>query len=357
MRNMKHSMNFSPGRWIMIAVFAMGHHLAVAVVTVDEALKKPDAWFQSAEGRDALNNVLSHQTPRGDWPKNRNTAGSRFTGDIAEVRGTFDSKATTRELRLLARAFNATENDGFCNAFLKGLRHVLDAQYDNGGWPQYAPPPERSYHRHVTFNDHSMVRLLEFVRDVAEAKDFNFVDPELREACRRAYARGIDCILESQIRVEGRLTVWCAQHDATTLEPRPARSYELVSLSGAESAGVLRFLMGIEDPSPEAIRAVHAGVAWFESAAIEGVRVTRVDGDKRVIDDPDAKPLWARFYDIETNRPIFSGRDGIKKFALAEIEAERRNGYAWYGSWGAPVLADYDRWTKRVESPAPALNN
>jgi pectinesterase len=57
--------------------------------------------------------------------------------------------------------------------------------------------------------------------------------------------------------------------------------------------------------------------------------------------------LWARFYEIETNRPMFSGRDGVKKYAMSEIEAERRNGYAWYGPWGTGVASDYAKWKEK----------
>ena len=151
------------------------------------------------------------------------------------------------------------------------------------------------------------------------------------------------------MKVKGKATVWCAQHDAVTLEPRPARTYELVSLSGSESAGLLLLLMSLDDPSPEAARAVHAGARWFESAKLAGIRQVVVDGDKRIVADPAAPPLWARFYEIGTNRPIFSGRDGVLKSSIAEIEAERRNGYAWYGAWGEAVARRYAAW--RVTHP------
>ena len=146
-----------------------------------------------------------------------------------------------------------------------------------------------------------------------------------------------------------------ARSTTKSTSPRPGRTYELVSLSGAESAGILRFLMNLDDPSPEVTEAVAAGVAWFESAKLSGIRQTRVDGDKVIVEDVDAQPLWARFYEIETNRPIFCGRDGVKKYSLAEIEAERRNGYAWYGDWGRPLASEYTKWQKN--RPAPADTN
>ena len=342
------------GCWGMGLGFAIE---AVAAITVREALKQPEAWFRSEDGRRALTNVLSHQSPRGDWPKNQNTAAQPFTGDATSIKGTFDNGATTAELRLLARAFNATNDERLRTAFLKGLDHILAAQYTNGGWPQYSPPPARSYHRHITFNDDTMRRLLEFLRDVGSAEEFRFVADTKRALARQAFDRGIDCIVKCQVRVNGQLTAWCAQHDEVTLEPRPARSYELVSLSGAESAGLLQLLMSLERPSPEVVRSVHAGARWFEGSKLTGLREIRVDGDKKLVRDPVASPLWARFYEIGSNRPIYCGRDGVKKYDIAEIEAERRNGYAWHGTWGVEVLKQFPAWKQHWPEPPLAPGN
>jgi PelA/Pel-15E family pectate lyase len=191
---------------------------------------------------------------------------------------------------------------------------------------------------------------MEFLRDVATAGEFAFVDAERRRRAQGAFGRGIECILKCQVPVNGRLTVWCAQHDEVTLEPRVGRAYELVSLSGSESAGLLHLLMSLEKPSPAVIQAVHAGARWFESARLTGIRQERINGDKKIVQDEKAAPLWARFYEVTTNRPMFSGRDGMKKYDIAEIEAERRNGYAWYGNWGDGVAQRYAEW--KVKWPA-----
>jgi pectate lyase len=131
------------------------------------------------------------------------------------------------------------------------------------------------------------------------------------------------------------------------LEPAIARTYELASLSGSESAGILKYLMSLENPSPEVQRAVKAGVAWFKSVKLEGIRIEKIDGDRQVIKDDSASPVWARFYEIETNRPFFCDRDGVPKYALKDIGSERRNGYAWYGSWGESLLDTYAKWPYR----------
>jgi len=199
-----------------------------------------------------------------------------------------------------------------------------------------------------------MIRLMIFLREVATSLDYEFVDSTRREAALGAVERGIECILKCQIVVDGKRTAWCAQHDAVDYRPRPARSYELVSISGGESVGVVRFLMSLDDPSPQVAEAIAAAVAWFESVKLTGIRLTRIDGDRAIVEDPDAPPLWARFYEIGTNRPIFSGRDGVKKYSMTEIEAERRNGYAWYGRWGQSLASEYAEW--KTKWPARSSN-
>jgi PelA/Pel-15E family pectate lyase len=67
-----------------------------------------------------------------------------------------------------------------------------------------------------------------------------------------------------------------------------------------------------------------------------------------LIADPAAPPLWARFYEIGTNRPIYSGRDGVIRYRLDEIEYERRTGYAWVGDWPRTLVErEYPAWRAR----------
>jgi PelA/Pel-15E family pectate lyase len=158
--------------------------------------------------------------------------------------------------------------------------------------------------------------------------------------------------------VDGRRTAWCAQHDERTFAPAAARAFEPVSLSGSETAGLVRFLMTVEQPSTEVVDAVNAAVTWLDSVKLAGLRVATVQTpegpDRVVVEDAAASPLWARFYEIGTNRPIFTGRDGMVRFGYAEIERERRVGYAYYGNWPARLIErDYPAWAARLE---PSIN-
>lgn len=344
-----------------------GHHrVAVAMLlvwvgaagaapsTVRDLLKKEDAWFKGEEAAAIAANVLSWQCDDGGWPKNLNTAEKPFTGDRKTLRSTFDNAATTHELRFLARMASATGEAKYREAFNKGLDLILGAQYANGGWPQTHPPP-KGYGRHITFNDDCMTRLMMLVRDVPSQPEFAFVDAERRKRCAQAFERGVQCILKCQIKVDGKLTGWCAQHDEVDFSPRPGRSFEPASLSGGESVGIVRVLMSIEKPSPEVVAAVEGAVAWFESAKIPGIRTEdRPDKslpkgfDRVVVKDPAAPPMWARFYNIQSNKPMFVDRDGSVHDDLAGIGAERRSGYRWLSYWPARLLAEeYPAWKKK----------
>jgi PelA/Pel-15E family pectate lyase len=146
-------------------------------------------------------------------------------------------------------------------------------------------------------------------------------------------------------------------YDEKTLEPAWARNFEPPSLSGGESAGIVRFLMGEEHPTPEVIAAVEGAVAWFKTVEIPGLRYHRgmADDGKRdgwVEPDPTAEPIWARFYELGSNRPIFIGRDKVVRYSYEEIERERRGGYDYYGDWPASLLAkDCPRWREQNKLP------
>ncbi|MGI9176268.1 MAG: pectate lyase, partial [Pirellulales bacterium] len=339
----------------LILMAVVGVATAALAAGPDRYLDRPADWFAGDDGSRIADTILTHQSDLGGWPKNRDTTAAPFTGDRSTLHPTYDNSATTDELRFLARAYDATHEPRFHEAFLQGLDYVLAGQYPNGGWPQSFPPGD-GYPRHITFNDYTMVRLMNFVREVGRDDAYAFVDEKRREAARRAFDRGIDCILKCQVRTDGRPTVWCAQHDEIDFRPRPARSYELVSLSGSESVGITELLMSLDDPSPQVIEAVEGAVDWFGRTRLTGIRiVSRKDKDsprgvsRSLVNDPDAPPLWARFYEIGTNEPLIVDRDGRRRASFNDLSAERRSGYSWYSDWPRGLLeTGYPAWKARL---------
>jgi PelA/Pel-15E family pectate lyase len=193
-----------------------------------------------------------------------------------------------------------------------------------------------------------------FYEIVYKNPDYQFLDKNSHNKVKTAFQKGLSVILKCQVKIDGTLTAWCAQHDAVTLDPAQARSYELPSLSGSESVGILEFLMRIKDPNPATRNAVIAGCKWFENSKITGQRLVRKYDSKydkgydQVLEpDPQAPPLWARFYDIKTNTPIFPTRDGVPHVKFSDLTYERRNGYRYLGYFAHDLLENqYPAWKK-----------
>ncbi|HEX4343290.1 MAG TPA: pectate lyase [Verrucomicrobiae bacterium] len=334
-------------------------------------LDEDAAWYAGTEARHIADVTVSFQTPAGGWSKHINLAGhervpgERFTSDEGSryltngdldipheanwnYVGTFDNDATYTQLVFLAKVIAALPADAsvkYRTSFLSGLKYIFDAQYPNGGWPQVWPL-EGGYHDAITFNDDAMLHALELLNDiVAETNTYAFVPQKSRELAAASFKRGLQCTLAAQIKVKGRRTVWCQQNDALTLAPTSARNYEMPSASAGESATMMLFLMKIPNPSKDVAAAVNGAAAWFKKTAIYGYafKFTTLDG-RQLVSSPGSGPIWARYYDIGTDRPIFGDRDKTIHDQVREISAERRKGYSWYGDGPKRALEHYETW-------------
>ncbi len=291
------------------------------------------------------------QNPLTEVEKQKLIALKSSTKDV-----TTDNGATYQEMLFLSKMYAQVQDERYKKAFLSGLDYILEAQYDNGGWPQFYPL-KKGYYTHITFNDDSMVNILNVLKHCIDKTDYYSIKPSEAtiERAKIAFDKGIDCILKTQYKQNGVLTAWCAQHDEVTLLPANARAYELASLSGKESAKIVLLLMSIENPSPEIITAVNSAVTWFEKTKITDLREERVPVpnskivEKVMVKDANATPLWARFMELSDNTPFFCDRDGIKKASIAEIGQERRTGYAWYTNEPKEVLKKYPAWKKKLK--------
>ena len=314
-------------------------------------------------------NMLLYQRKNGGWPKHfqgeRKVDYKRVLNEADKkelqagyevgIDATMDNDATSREIRYLLKAYKKTHNKAYLSAATIGIDYLLKAQYANGGWPQFYPDFS-SYRSEITYNDNAMVNALNIMNDVViKANDFDVIDPSYQSKCSSAVQKGIECILKTQLKQNGKLTAWCQQYDAKTLEPAMARKYELVSICGNESVGIVEFLMKIKNPSKEIIAAVTSAVAWFEKVKIVGYKFTDIPAptepsgrDRVFVKDSTGGVIWARFYDMDTNEPFFSGRDSKRKKTIAEVENERRIGYAWYGKWPEKLIAkEFPAWAAK----------
>ncbi|MEX2170752.1 MAG: pectate lyase [Pirellulales bacterium] len=325
----------------------------------------PDqASYAPAQVKQIAANILLFQRENGGWPKDYDMLALLTPEQIAAVAASrsnsdtsFDNYNIHSQVEYLAKAYGAGGDEAWRDACLRGFDFMLAAQLTNGGFPQQFPDPS-NYAAHITFNDGVTIGILNVLKDAADGRShWKWLDDKRRRAARRAVNRGVECILKCQIRVDNKPSGWCQQHDATTFAAASARTFELASGCPQETTAIVRFLMRIQSPDESTVKAVEGAVDWLRRTKLSGIRVQRVpapvagyefhstDFDVVVLPDPDAEPTWARHYEIGTDRPVFAGRDAVKRYALSEIERERRTGTPWYGNWPRTLLEqEYPAW-------------
>lgn len=404
MRNIQLSSSLRQGMIRVAATFLVCQSLLFTFTGVTAQTKHPTQfkrmarsmkaeWYCSDEALRVADSVMAYQYPCGGWAKNHDwhvveseskmKERRKMRQQIADAAGaeaaqsivgaTIDNGATIHELLFLAKVYAACSKEDVgkqtaakarqCrDAYLHGLGYLLEAQYDNGGWPQFYPPKPFDneghpfYSNHITFNDDAMYNVMVILREVYEQHypyGAMHLEPELLARVRQAFDRGIECILNCQIRKDGRLTVWCQQHDENTFAPAPARAYELASFTGShETVSLLELLMSVEKPSQRIVDAVREAVDWLKAHAIKDMKMetfTNSEGkpDRRLVHH-FGHQTWARYYDLQTEEPYVCDRDGIPQPALEYIGYERRNGYAWYGESPQKIIDRYPGWLQSL---------
>jgi PelA/Pel-15E family pectate lyase len=320
-------------------------------------------------------NIILYQKANGGWAKNYDVQAilTPDQKDSLQAAGqvlntTFDNGTTYPQIVYLSKVYSFSKAEKYKEAALKGLDYVHAAQYANGGWPQYYPL-EDNYSRYVTFNDDAMSGIMRMLKDIVENKpDYSYIDKVNRLKLQVAYEKGLDCIINTQINDAGVPTAWCQQYDEVNLQPAWARKFEPPSICNGESVDIVLLLMSIKNPSPAIIDAVQHAAAWFKASMIKGVRVETFTApdmptpyrlsktDKRVVEDSLAPPIWTRYYELKTHRPLFCNRDSKVVYSLAEVERERRDGYGWYTNGPQKVLNKYPAWQKQYAKDKNALN-
>lgn len=321
-------------------------------------------FFKTDEARRIGQQIMLWQRCTGGWPKNIDMVTPMTDEQKQKVEtdkertddSTIDNGATSQQMKFLARLYQQTGDKQVRDAFRRGVAFLLSGQYDDGGWPQFWPNPQ-GYQVHITFNDDAIYNTLTMFRDMVELKEpyqGKLTDKTLRSRMQTAFDKGVECILATQIRVNGQPTIWCQQHDRITKLPAKARAYELPSYGPQESASLVRLLMQLPNPDERVKEAVHGAMRWFDKYKLTGLRLLRTgwrEGtpDTKLIADPNGQPLWARYYDLERCEPYVCDRDGVPRRRLEDIGPERRNGYSWYGSRPAELYPLYEEWADRYD--------
>lgn len=262
---------------------------------------------------------------------------------------TFDDDNTQSALRLLIAVAEASKGSNEARdvrireARDYGLAKLMAAQRPNGGWPQrwvgvpvtaaeypvqrakypksYSREyPKENYMGHYTLNDNTHRDCVMTLLDAAKALN----KPEYRAAA----VRGGDFLLLAQLPEPQ--PAWAQQYNPQ-LEPAWARAFEPPCVCSNESGGAMRLLVDLylETGDEKYLEPLPRAIAWFKRSEL-------------------SPGVWARMYELETNRPIYGDRDGKIKYRVEDLSPERQTGYSWKGPYGVEGAIAYYEEVKRV---------
>ncbi|MGD9715437.1 MAG: pectate lyase, partial [Thermomicrobiales bacterium] len=238
---------------------------------------RQDERYEPHQIIDIADNILTYQLPDGGWPKNLDPQLKVPESELrrllgrALTRSTLDNRSTYTHIAYLAQVYAASGEERFRASAERGLEYIFREQRTTGGWRGADVDA-------VTYNDDVMLGVMRLLREIDQREPhFDWLDDARRAKAAAALDRAIEVTLKCQIVAGEVKTAWCQQHSHETFAPVQARAYELPSICPVESAGIVRFLMEIDDPPPEIVAAIEAAVRWIDRARITGVRVQEME--------------------------------------------------------------------------------
>lgn len=230
-----------------------------------------------------------------------------------------DDNVTQGALRILMRVDRELDfkDEAIHEAARYGLEGLIRAQYPSGGWPQrydrFADPeefpvlpagypeswprqwpgPVSAYFGHYTFNDNSIQDAIDALLEGARIYD----EPRYRAAAER----GGEFIILAQM--PDPQPGWAQQYDRN-MHPAWARRFEPPAVTGGESQSVMQMLLVLyrETGNPKYLEPLPRALDYYERSALPEVENP---SETRRRDCPPGSICLARFYELETNRPLY----------------------------------------------------
>jgi len=273
--------------------------------------------------------------------------GKLSIAEVAKRRNTttFDDNTTQSVLRFLMAVADVDwgSNDDKANrvreALEYGLQGILRAQYPNGAWPQTydgAPRdprnhpaqraripgdwprtfPNQRYQTAYTLNDNTMRDL---ILTLLEANS-RYHKPEYLKSAEKG---GRFLILAQLPEPQA---IWAQQYNFQ-MEPIWARRFEPPAVCSNESAGVIRTLVDLylATGDEEYLKPIPAAISWSNRSQI-------------------ALGIWARFYELTTNKPLYFTRD----YRLVYTDNDLPTHYSFKGEYGVSAAIAYYEQVKRL---------
>ncbi|MGE0740078.1 MAG: pectate lyase [Hyphomonadaceae bacterium] len=272
---------------------------------------RDEFYYQAA--MEVADGLIAAQHPAGGWNYLHDFAGEDSTRRWYDTIGkngwrleefhhyygnaTFDDAGTSEASQFLLRLYLERRAQRLRAPLERAVSFVLDSQYENGGWPQRFPFVDHGglhgrpdYTRHITFNDDVAGENIKFLLMVYQTLG----DERALAAIRRA----MDIFLATQ--QPAPQAGWGLQHDAQTLAPRGARTYEPEALTAHTTYLNTNQVMSFYEWTGEArfLARVPEAIAWLESVRLPEDQV-QVPGRR-----------YPTFTELGTNRARINHRRG-----------------------------------------------
>jgi len=225
---------------------------------------------------------------------------------------TFDDDVTQGATRFLMAMDDVLKDESLHQAVQCALEFIMESQFENGAWPQWYPL-KGGYSDMYTFND---AAINDCISTMLEAYARYGDERYLRSALK-----GGDFIIISQIAEPQ--PGWAQQYH-WNMSPGWARSFEPPAVCSSVTARNINSLLDLYllTGNESYLSPIPAAVRWLNESQI-------------------GKDLWARFYELGTNLPLYCDRDYKLTYNLSELSEERRKGYSWQGSYAKGAIARY----------------
>ena len=299
-------------------------------------------------------------------------------GKMVESESTFQSGMYVSYVKIIINDFILTKRADLLLSIQKIIDFVLSIsqKYKNGGIPLYFPETNKNENNAYKYNISmkngnyiNYLRLLEIILNATEIHDqISYKLEELQEA----YNKSLNLLLKLQISVDGIKTIWAQYYDIETLDLIEGDDNEPIGLVSLESAQILLYLMDFDNPTKNMRNAIIGGCEWFKNNKIIGwiqsydkksfnpedpIELTENQNllePYKYTPFPSKKFLHARYYDIETAKPIFKEKNNY--FTLEnfnDMRIQTRNDLL-IGIWGQYLLDVYEQW--KIITPFSAKN-
>jgi PelA/Pel-15E family pectate lyase len=242
---------------------------------------RDEFYYQAA--MDVADGLIAAQHPAGGWNYHHDFAGEASTRRWYDTIGkngwrleefhhyygnaTFDDAGTSEASQFLLRLYLERRAQRLREPLERAVRLVLDSQFENGGWPQRFPLTNEAglhgrpdYTRQITFNDDVAGENIKFLLMVYQTLG----DERALAAIRRA----MNVFIATQ--QPAPQAGWGLQHDAQTLRPIAARTYEPEALTAHTTYVNITQLMNFYEWTGEAhfLARVPEAIAWLDSVRL-----------------------------------------------------------------------------------------